>query len=150
MTRKEAEIAIGNYYNGWAEKQIRRSLKMLRAELADLYEGGGGINYDGMPHSTTPGNPPLEMVSRMDGEPERLRADIAEQHRKLLGCIRKNREVQKAIERLSDVEQGLLYMHFVAPRKWETISQSTHYNAEYLRKKIYPRILDKAASLMEK
>lgn len=143
------ERMLDNYYTGMWERQIRRRLKTLKGEYADLFLSGGGINYDGMPHNPNPGNPPLDAVCRIGDDAEKIKADISKKHHELLECTRTNRKVEDVIFTLSEVEQKILYMRFSENRPWkrkgeaEGIADKLHFTPDYLRKNAYPNILEK-------
>ena len=152
MTAKELEVKLDNYYNEWDKKAIRRRLKSLRSDLQDLYNASGAINYDGMPHSTLPGNPVLKSVIQIDDEPEKIQAEIREKHRKLLEINRLNRRIEAALSKLTATEYKIIYLKFAEGMEFKDkynkpgIAETVHYCEQHLRKRVYPRILEKILS----
>lgn len=72
MRRKDVKTVITYYFGIPA---MRRILADERAELEEEYDGLRGVAYDGMPHSSTPGNPTETLALRADARNVRNRID---------------------------------------------------------------------------
>lgn len=152
MTNAEkvtTERLIDNYYNHWDTRRTSAKLKADKEDLNNLFQCGVGINYDGMPHSPTPGNPPLETVTRIDEDVQWYQDQIARGQKKLRECAKMHRKVGEAVATLSEFEQQVLYMRFKEDRALsrkngvDGIAEKLHYTPRYFKEFIYCEILFK-------
>jgi hypothetical protein len=155
MTVKSLEYALDNYYQHWGLKAAINRLNALKDEYNALYDTASGMDYSGMPHSSTPGNPPLEAVVHMQDKPEDLRAEIAEQRAKILEIHWTNRSIEQALHKLDPREEEIIHlrhcerMEFHGKGRFKGIDEIMHYSADYLQRIKYPLIMQKILKMME-
>jgi hypothetical protein len=142
MTLKDLEYKLDNYYNHWALKDAINRLKSLEAEYKALYDTSGAINYDGMPHSTTPHEPPLDAVCRMEDKPEELQKVIIKQRLIILEINSTDEAIETALHRLEPPEEEIIHLRHMERMSWPDIGNVTHYTERWAREK-YLRVLHK-------
>jgi len=108
MTEKE----LSELYS--LERQIKRikwRIKELKYE-----EGVGAVNYDGMPHSKTPGNPTEQIAIRKAELLEKLTSMLEDK-------ITKETEIRDYIETIEDEEiKDIADMRFICCMNWFDIA----------------------------
>jgi DNA-directed RNA polymerase specialized sigma24 family protein len=128
MTLKDLEYKLDNYYNHWALKDAINRLNTLKAEYDALYDSSGAINYDGMPHSTTPHEPPLDAVCRMGEQPEKLRAEIVNQRKAILEISYVDATIETALHSLKPPEEEIIHLKHCEGMKFPEIAATLHFS----------------------
>jgi RNA polymerase sigma factor (sigma-70 family) len=137
MQLKELEYALDNYYNHWALKDSINSLNALKDGYEALYDTGGSINYDGMPHGNMPGNPSLEAVCKIGDKPEEIKKDITEKRKAILNIHRINREIEQALHSLEPPEEEIIHLRHMERMDFKSIGKATHYSESRIKHKYF-------------
>lgn len=137
MTIKELEHKLDNYYNHWALRDAINRLNILKAEYTALYDTNGSINYDGMPHNPSPGNPPLEAVCKMEDKPETLLQLIKEQRQTILSMTHTDELIGSALHKLEPSEEEIIHLRHCERMTFEKIASVLHYSKQYIKNKYY-------------
>lgn len=149
MTPKELEIRINDYYDQWKVRVVIKQIKELECQLRDLYDTGGSMKMDGMPHSTTPGNAPLEAVCAAEDKAESIRWDIVARRHEFRVMKRKIRATERAINQLESSEQHIIYLRHCEGKNFKQIGQISHYSESRAKHK-YGEALRKLMDMFEK
>lgn len=117
MRRQDVKTIIGYYYGIPA---MRKLLKDERAELEEEYNGLRGTSMDGMPHSSTPGNPTEELAERVDARNvwNRLKA-IAVKDQVL---VMDREEIQGCLDALKGEYKKLIFFRYRNKYSWAKIA----------------------------
>lgn len=133
MTIKELEYKLDNYYNHWALRDAINRLNILKAEYAALYDTNGSINYDGMPHNPSPGNPPLEAVCKMEDKPETLLRLIKEQRQTILSMTHMDELIESALHTLTPLKEEIIHLKHCERDNFKGIAQKLHYSESWVK-----------------
>lgn len=148
MTIKELEYKLDNYYNHWALKDAMNRLDILKAEFEALYDAGSAINYNGLPHSPSPGNPPLEAVCKLEDKPEQLQRLIEKQRRTILRMTHIDELIAIALHKLNPREEEIIHFKHCERDDFKTIARRMHYSESRIRH-IYSNALYKIRIFLE-
>lgn len=133
MTIKELECKLDSYYHHRALKDAINRLKTLQDEYEALYDTSGSINYDGMPHNPSPGNPPLEAVCKMDDKPETLLRLIKEQRQTILSMTHMDELIESALHTLTPLKEEIIHLKHCERDNFKGIAKKLHYSESWVK-----------------
>jgi DNA-directed RNA polymerase specialized sigma24 family protein len=137
LTIKELEYKLFNYYDHRGLNDAINYLDGLKAAHEALYSTSGGMDYSGMPHSSTPSEPPLEAVIRMQDKPEKLRAEIKQAQAQIIEITETNGKIEKALHNLAPIENEIIHLRHCERMKWGEISKATYYSESRIKHKYF-------------
>lgn len=121
MTAKQVKAILEFYAD--IPKQLRLINKEY-ATLEDSYNPIGGMNMDGMPHSTTVGHQTENMALAAVDEGRGARLREIENRKSLLLDL--TAEIATALDSLSSTHKIILTDFYTQGKSWEQISRKIH------------------------
>ncbi len=117
MRRKDVKTIIA-YYFGIPAMQAEMAVE--RAKLEDRYNGLRGVSVDGMPHSSTSGNPTEELAERVSAARVRDRLEAVSVRLQVLEADRE--KVRDCLDMLKGEYKRILFYRYQDKYSWVKIA----------------------------
>ena len=133
MTRREAEIVMEYCAD------IKRKLRIVRyrkAELNDEISGVRGMNLDGMPRSSRPGDSTAAMAEKM--EDLGISAELKRAEREEATLLEDETKIREKLSSIHSVHSEILTKRYIYGFTWEQVKQnlkSARYSIPSLKRK---------------
>lgn len=133
MTRKDAEIVMEYCAD------IKRKLRIIRyrkAELNDEISGVRGMNLDGMPRGSQPGDSTAAMAAKMDELG--ISAELKRAEREEATLLEDETKIREKLSSIHSVHSEILTKRYIDGYTWEQVKRnlkSARYSIPTLKRK---------------
>jgi len=114
--------------------ELLEQIRLAQVRMNALYEIGGSPAMDGLPHGTTPGDPVMRAVERIEHMRELFAQEIADCEEELREEQEFKAAMREAMDALKPVEREVIALKYKGGHGWEYIGLMMHMDESTARR----------------